>query len=69
MALNVTVFDSRNVYVSPSPLHANAGVVSFVSVNSAGVKSVTLSCVSICRVRVSLEGPALRAWSYPLTRQ
>ena len=39
-------FDTCTTYVSPSPVHVNAGVVSFVLAKSAGVVRLAVTEVS-----------------------
>ena len=52
--LNALNFDTWITYVSPVPLHTNAGVVSFVSAVSPGLVRLTVTDVSITSARVTL---------------
>ena len=54
IAEKVSDFEIWTVKVSASPDQANVGVVSFVSVESAGLDNVTLKLVSISNFRYAL---------------
>ena len=61
-------FDTCSVYVSPVPLHANVGVVSFVSALSTGLARLTVTLVSMTSARAAAVS-WFPASSLAITRQ